>query len=103
MKRLGRDEKRRTTDSFAIFKPSASLATEQLIGQFITDDRSLTVQGASLFIFTSLPNITFVWPPDRKDDFLFLLLKTTVHNKILICEREDLFHPNHDPRFSVGA
>ena len=95
-KRLGRDKKRRTADSFAIFKPSASVATEQLIGRFIADDRSLTVQGASLFIFISLPNITFVWPPDWKNDFLFLLLKTTVHNKILIFEREYLFHPNHD-------
>ena len=65
MKRLGRDEKRWTADSFAIFKPSANPAMEQLIGQFMADDRSLTVQGASLFIFTSLPNITFVWPPDR--------------------------------------
>ena len=45
-----RDEKKQTADSFVIFKPSASPATEQLIGQFIADDRSLTDQGASLFI-----------------------------------------------------
>ena len=101
-KRLGRDEKRRTADSFVIFKPSANPATEQLIGQFIADDRSLSDQGASLFILISLPNITFVWPPGRKNDFLFLLFKTTVHNKISIFEHEGLFHPNHDPCFSVG-
>ena len=67
---IGRDEKRRTADSSLIFKPSASPATEQLIGQFVPDDRSLTDQGASLFIFISLPNITFVWPLDEKNDFL---------------------------------
>ena len=97
------DEKRRIADSFVIFKPSASPAMEQLIGQFIADDRSLTDQGTSLFDFISLQNITFVWPPDQKNYFLFLPFKTTVHNKILIFEREDLFPPNHDPRFSVGA
>ena len=35
----------------AIFKPSTMPATEQLIGKFTVDDRSLTGHGASLFIF----------------------------------------------------
>ena len=37
-----------TADSFVTFKPSASPATEQLIGQFTADDRSVSDQGASL-------------------------------------------------------
>ena len=65
--------------------------------------------GSKFVYFHFIAKHNFVWPPDQKNDFylahefLRLLLKTTVHNKILIFERVGVFHPNHDPRFSVGA
>ena len=38
-KGLGQDKKKPAADSFEIFKPSVSPATEYLIGQFVLDDR----------------------------------------------------------------
>ena len=62
-----------------------------------------------MFILISLPNVTVVWPLDRKNDFLrsmhtnfcALFLKPLL-TKTSRFEREGLFHLNHDPRFSVS-